>query len=350
MPSVKSTLALAAAYGASSVLGHGLVRSFVVDGKFTPGFILDYYYAKQSSGKFPDVAGWYAENLDNGFVEPAAYSSPDIICHKKAAPGAASAPVAAGGTVEFQWDTWPQSHIGPIFTYAAACPGNDCTKVDKTALKWFKIDEAGFNVATQKWKTDDMIANNFTWSTTVPSNLKAGAYVLRHEIIAMHAAQQANGAQNYPQCMNVQVTGSGTVLPEGVAGTSLYTADHPGIKFNPYGNLASYEIPGPAVPAAFAKGGNTGGGNAGTPTTPAPVPTASSTKAPAPTVAVPSSTAAPSAVPTSTTPPPTTGNPGSGSGSDLPETFTLETFISWLQKTAGKKSSARRSHPRAMKI
>ncbi|KAJ1335001.1 lytic cellulose monooxygenase (C1-hydroxylating) [Microdochium nivale] len=352
--SIKSTLTLAAAYGASSVFAHGLVRSFAIDGVFTPGYILDYYYEKQRTGSFPNVAGWYAENTDSGFVDGTSYADPDIICHKKAEPGKSTATVAAGGTVDFQWNTWPQSHFGPIFTYAAACPSTGCSTVDKTALKWFKIDEAGFNVATQKWKVDDMIANNNTWSTTIPSSLKAGDYVLRHEIIAMHGAQQVNGAQNYPQCVNVKVTGGGSELPEGVAGTSLYTSDHPGIRFNPYTNIASYQVPGPAMPAAFAKGGSSGGGGgAAPPTAPSPVPTSSPTSA-APSATTPSSTAAPTvAVPTPTGPatPPSTGNP-SVPDTQLPQTFTLETFITWLKATASKRSAAGsyRRHPREMAI
>ncbi|KAH7038313.1 glycosyl hydrolase family 61-domain-containing protein [Microdochium trichocladiopsis] len=334
--SIKSAIALAAAFSANAVLGHGLVSGTVTDGTYNQGYILNYFYQKQSTGSFPKVSGWYAENLDNGFVDGTGYTSPDIICHKNAAPGQAVATVAAGGKIEFQWTAWPASHFGPIFTYAASC-GGDCTKVDKTTLKWFKIDEVGFDVATQKWKVDDMIANNNTWVTTVPSALKAGDYVFRHEIIAMHAAQQDNGAQNYPQCVNVKVTGSGTELPQGVAGTALYTANHPGIKFNPYTQISSYQIPGPAMPAVFAKGGSG--------TSPAPSPSPTTTPVAPPAASSTTAPSAPSATPTCTSVP-KPSNPGT----ELPETFTLETFISWLQNVAGKKTNSHRSHPREMKL
>lgn len=49
------------------------------------------------------------------------------------------------------------------------------------------------------WVTDELIKNNFTSSTTIPRNLKAGNYVIRHEIIALHSAGNDNGAQFYPQ-------------------------------------------------------------------------------------------------------------------------------------------------------
>lgn len=90
--------------------------------------------------------------------------------------------------------------------------------------------------------------DNFTATTTLPKHLKPGHYVVRHEIIALHGARQENGAQAYPQCVNVKVGGSGEVaLGEGVAGTALYTAEDPGMKFDIYGGATSYPIPGPAV-------------------------------------------------------------------------------------------------------
>jgi hypothetical protein len=52
------------------------------------------------------------------------------------------------------------------------------------------------------WVTDELIKNNFTSSTTIPRNLKAGNYVIRHEIIALHSASSDNGAQFYPQVNN----------------------------------------------------------------------------------------------------------------------------------------------------
>lgn len=64
----------------------------------------------------------------------------------------------------------------------------------------------------------------------------------------LHGAASANGAQNYPQCFNVVVTGSGTkTLPEGTAGTALYKADEKGILINPYTKITSYAMPGPTL-------------------------------------------------------------------------------------------------------
>lgn len=242
---MKTTLTLLAS--AIAVSAHGTVPSLRVDGTTHPGFLLSYYYDIINGQPVPDVAGWYAENLDNGFVAPAAYNTPAINCHIAAKPAPISVPVAAGSEIEFLWSEWPESHVGPVLTYAAKCPG-DCSSVDKETLKWTKIEEAGIDFSTQVWAATDLIANNNTWATTVPSGLAPGNYVFRHEIIAMHGAGSENGAQNYPQCFNIEVTGSGTQeLPEGTLGTDLYTADHPGILFNPYQELTEYDIPGPAL-------------------------------------------------------------------------------------------------------
>jgi cellulase len=81
----------------------------------------------------------------------------------------------------------------------------------------------------------------------IPADIAPGEYVLRHEIIALHAAGQADGAQDYPQCVNLDIKGSGTAKPAGVAMVGLYTPTDPGILFNLYGTFTSYSIPGPAV-------------------------------------------------------------------------------------------------------
>lgn len=98
-------------------------------------------------------------------------------------------------------------------TYLAKCPDTDCTTADPTALDWFKINDAGLN-SDGTWASDTLIANNNTWTVTIPSDIASGPYLLRHELLALHAAGDANGAQFYPMCANLQVTGSGSAVPE----------------------------------------------------------------------------------------------------------------------------------------
>lgn len=254
-----SKLAVAAGLlaSASTVAAHGYVSGIVADGTYFGGFLPDTYNYMTT---IPDSVGWTEKATDNGYVAPDAYGTSDIICHKNSSNAQAYGTVSAGGTVEFQWTAWPESHHGPVITYIADC-GGDCTTVDKTALMWTKIDAGGLvdgTTAPGTWASDSLIADNNSWTTTIPSDLIAGSYVLRHEIIALHSAGTADGAQNYPFCVNVQVTGSGaSALPDGTAGTSLYTETDAGILTNIYTTPVTYEIPGPALWSLAASGDST---------------------------------------------------------------------------------------------
>jgi len=241
----RSVLALGAAF-IGSVAAHGTVPTFITDGVENKGFLLDYYYELINTGSFPENPGWYAENIDNGFVEPNNFGTADINCHKNAEPGALTASVSAGGTVEFQWSEWPHP-TGPMLTYVASC-GADCSIVDKSSLEWVKIDEAGIDYETQEWAAAKMVADGNVWTTHVPENLAPGNYVFRHETISLHGGGSANGAQAYVQCFNIAVTGSGTKqLPAGTLGINLYKATDPGVLFSPYQTITEYIIPGPAL-------------------------------------------------------------------------------------------------------
>ncbi|KAL1957301.1 hypothetical protein VTO42DRAFT_6208 [Malbranchea cinnamomea] len=284
-PSFKSTAILGAVALAARVRAHGYVSGIVVDGAYHGGYIVDKYPYMPNP---PDVVGWSTTATDLGFVAPDAFGDPDIICHRDGAPGAIHAKVNAGATIELQWNTWPESHHGPVIDYLANCNG-DCSSVDKTSLKFFKISEAGLNDGSNapgQWASDDLIANNNSWTVTIPKSIAPGNYVLRHEIIALHSAGNQNGAQNYPQCFNLEITSNGSDNPEGVLGTELYKADDPGILFNIYQPMDSYPIPGPAL--------YTGGSS------PSPNP--------------PTSTQSP--VPQPTQSPPSGSNPGNGNGDD----------------------------------
>ncbi|KAL5044013.1 hypothetical protein BDW71DRAFT_108797 [Aspergillus fruticulosus] len=229
---------------AGLVAGHGYVTKMTIDGEEYGGWIADSYYYMDSP---PDNYGWSTTVTDNGFVSPDAFGTDDIICHRGATPGALSAPVTAGSTIQVTWNTWPESHKGPIINYLANCNG-DCSSADKTSLEFVKIQaESIIDASTNTWITDELIENSFTTSVTIPASIAPGNYVLRHEIIALHSAGQQNGAQAYPQCLNLVVSGSGTDNPSGTLGTELYTATDDGIVFDIYSNPTSYPMPGPEL-------------------------------------------------------------------------------------------------------
>ena len=216
------------------------------------------------------------------------YENPDIICHRDATPGALSVQVAAGEKIELQWTDWPEGHHGCFLNYLARCAG-DCSKADKTQLKFNKIDGECLihtnpnrpingpqldESTTGYWAGDKLKDAGNKWYFVVPSWLKAGSYVLRNEALAYQRAmveKPGSGLQNYPQCINLQVTGSGTddLGSAGTVGTSLYRVGHLGLPVNIYKNPDKVLIPGPA-PYVSGQAGSTVGTSADAATTSAP--------------------------------------------------------------------------------
>jgi hypothetical protein len=121
--------------------------------------------------------------------------------------------------------------------------------VPGTDKVWFKVDEKG-RAADGTWAATHGLTATGSWYTfTVPSSLAPGQYIIRHEIIALHSASTYPGAQVYPSCIQVQVTGSGTKTPSSdylVAFPGAYTSSTPGIVFDAY-KSGTYPIPGPKV-------------------------------------------------------------------------------------------------------
>ncbi|KAJ5798312.1 endoglucanase-4 precursor [Penicillium pulvis] len=231
---------------AALVAGHGYVSSIVVDGTTYGGYLVDTYYYESDP---PELIAWSTNATDDGYVAPTAYDTSNIVCHKGSAPGALSAPIAPGGSVTLTWNTWPDDHHGPVITYLANCNGS-CTDVDKVDLAFFKIDAGGLindTVIPGTWATDELIADSYSRTLTIPTDIAAGEYVLRHEIIALHGAEDLDGAQNYPQCINLNVTGSGTATPSGILGEDLYKDTDPGIYVDIWATLTTYDIPGPTL-------------------------------------------------------------------------------------------------------
>ena len=76
--------------------------------------------------------------------------------------------------------------------YLALCGSSatSCTGFDATTAKWFKIDQAGLingSVYGGTWAAGEMIAQNSSWTTTIPASVPSGFYLLRFETIALHS-------------------------------------------------------------------------------------------------------------------------------------------------------------------
>jgi cellulase len=184
-------------------------------------------------------------------------SSPDIACGSLTSPAQLTAPARAGSNVTMFWSPWVESHRGPLTNYLAPYSG-DISEVNVNALKFFKIAEEGLGADGKTWATDRMVANNGTWTTTIPADIQPGTYVLRHELLALHfATSNSNywyipggriGPQFYVSCYSINVTGPGHVVPEGVTFPGVYKEKDPGLVFDIFKKpLPKYNIPGPAV-------------------------------------------------------------------------------------------------------
>ncbi len=90
-------------------------------------------------------------------------------------------------------------------------------------------------VQFQLYQNDHLISdavNGAAAEVTLPSNLAAGNYLIRHEIIALHNAQAEGGAEFYASCTQLKVGGSGTGTPSSndlVQLPGAYSDTDPGI-------------------------------------------------------------------------------------------------------------------------
>jgi hypothetical protein len=70
---------------------------------------------------------------------------------------------------------------------------------------------------------------------TIPACIEDGYYLVRHETIALHAAFSYPGAQVYPGCHQLEVTGGGSTSPSNlVSFPGAYQPGDPGITYDAY--------------------------------------------------------------------------------------------------------------------
>ncbi|KAF8158210.1 glycoside hydrolase family 61 protein I [Crassisporium funariophilum] len=226
-------------------------------------------------------------------------TSNDLICNGGINPyhqpvSTAVISVAAGAQVTAEWhhtltsantgdaaDPIDASHKGPILAYLAKVPS--ATQSSVTGLQWFKIYHDGLD-SSGSWAVDKLITNKGKVTFSIPSCIAAGQYLLRVELIALHAASSYPGAQIYMECAQINITGGGSTSPATVSFPGAYKGTDPGITVNIYSGAKSYTIPGPSV---FSCSGQSNPGTTAAP----PVSTikpSSSSATPVPTTAAPS--------------------------------------------------------------
>nr|AAT64005.1 endoglucanase II [Volvariella volvacea] len=189
-------------------------------------------------------------------------TSNDIICngginpyHQPISTTIINVPAGAQVTAEFHHtlqganpsdssDPIDSSHKGPILAYLAKV--DNALTPNVTGLKWFKIYHDGLSNGV--WAVDKLITNKGKVTFTIPNCIPPGHYLLRVELIALHAAGSYPGAQFYMECAQINITGGGNTTPANtVSFPGAYSGSDPGVKVNIYSGLTSYVIPGPPV-------------------------------------------------------------------------------------------------------
>ncbi|KAG7440428.1 glycoside hydrolase [Guyanagaster necrorhizus] len=226
---------------ASYVAAHGYVQKVTIDGTEYTGPAVD-------SGSTDGIT---REVSTQDPVKGATNSN--LTCGPGAIAAIQVADANPGSSISFLWtgasgSAWPHN-VGPMITYMTNCGDQSCADYDPTGTEWFKIEEVGKTDGT--WAQAALMSGTAA-EVTLPSNLAAGNYIIRHEIIALHNAQAEGGAEFYPSCTQLKVGGSGTGTPSDsdlVKLPGAYSDTDPGILIDVYTDSQndSYTFPGPAV-------------------------------------------------------------------------------------------------------
>ncbi|KAJ7818441.1 glycoside hydrolase [Mycena olivaceomarginata] len=171
---------------------------------------------------------------------------------------------APGDNIKIGWGGYPEDRggewihdVGPMLAYLAACDTSCSTFKATQTTQWFKIAQQGTQ-SNGSWY-QERLYEGLLAEVTLPANLKGGDYLLRHEVIALHMAEALGGAEFFPSCIQITVTGNGTgtaTQKEMAHFPGAYKSTDPGIHLDVYTNFdgAAYPFPGPPI-AAFVEGG-----------------------------------------------------------------------------------------------
>ncbi|KAG6370607.1 glycoside hydrolase family 61 protein [Boletus reticuloceps] len=259
------------------VCAHGYVAKVTIDGT-------DYSGNVPNAEPTPSIV-----RQINNIAPVKNASNPYLNCGQDAQKAALVANANPGSQLQFLWldgdgTHWPHD-IGPIMTYMAPCVNTTCDQYDSTNAEWFKIEETSLEPGNNTWYQQN-IMNGRPANVTLPSTLQSGQYLIRHEIIALHLATTMGGAEFYPSCTQVNVSGDQVGIAstnEEVTFPGGYSDNDPGI-YDPtvFDTPVQYTFPGPPV-AAFVSGSSGANSGSGSGSGSGTASTTSSTSSAAPT-------------------------------------------------------------------
>jgi len=250
----------------SLVNAHTSITGFIVDGQSTmecvrptyPGYVpetkLGAQWPIQQSNLLEN--GIESQNYTCGFMPFAGRPARTKCSVRAGSQVAVSYYHGAGSTEDPVLDQYiHRSHKGPFFAYMAKSETG-------TGNVWFKIFQEGkltepigspdwqTNFDSVKWASPDtLLKNKGRMIFTIPSDITAGNYLLRTEILAMHDIS-ARGSQPYVHCVELTVTGGGSIDPPGVPIPGTVKQSDAGLstQYKIYNDFAKpYPFMGPAV-------------------------------------------------------------------------------------------------------
>ncbi|KAJ7609359.1 glycoside hydrolase family 61 protein [Mycena polygramma] len=247
----------------ASTLAHGWLGTLTVASNAHTGPLPVEQIGLSSSSSSPSPIRQILNNLP--IKDP---RSLDLTCGRGAAPGTQLAAAKPGDVLRLDWKTLAEGgrwfhDVGPMMAYltecgsASKCTGEGEGGFNASEAEWFKIAQQG--VGEDGTWAQAKLDTGAPATLTIPRTLAPGNYLLRFEIIALHTAQSPGGAEFYPACAQLAVSGSGTGKPsasELVKLPGAYKATDKGILVDVYDlPEGGYVFPGPKV-AAFVECGS----------------------------------------------------------------------------------------------
>ncbi|KAI1084062.1 lytic polysaccharide monooxygenase [Whalleya microplaca] len=240
-----SLFAMLAALAATKVAGHALFQALWVDGH-----------------------GSQCVRMPASNSPVTSVGSTDIRCNAGGSRGVSGkCAVQAGSTVTVEMHQQPGdrscgseaiggAHYGPVNVYLSQV--SDASTADGSS-SWYKIFADSWSAKGSvgdgdNWGTNDLNTCCGKMDVPIPADTPAGDYLLRAEVIALHTAGSAGGAQFYISCYQITVAGGSSAaaaaLPAGVSLPGAYKASDPGIQVNIHAKIDKYINPGPDVIAS----------------------------------------------------------------------------------------------------
>lgn len=191
--------------------------------------------------------------------------SSDMACGVDGTQGVARVcSVNGASTLSFEYRDWPDdssrgsidiSHKGPCAVYLKKV--SSAVDDEGTGDGWFKIWDEGYDESAGKWCTEKLIDNDGHFSVKMPDGLQSGSYLVRPELLALHAADKGD-PQFYVGCAQIFLKSSGNQLPESTVSIPGYVDyNQPSTSFNIWDEPMAlpYPMPGPAVYSPSASAG-----------------------------------------------------------------------------------------------